>query len=56
MAIGSEPNSVQRRGLLPLDETGYIITNELMETEIPGIFAAGDDATAAISAARFLSF
>jgi thioredoxin reductase (NADPH) len=70
VAIGSEPNSVQRRGLLPLDEAGYIITNELMETEIPGIFAAGDvrpnsakqamtaagdDATAATSA-RFLSF
>jgi len=71
VAIGSEPNSAQWRGLLPLDEEGYIITNELMETEISGIFAAGDvrhnsarqaitaagdGATAAISAARFLSF
>lgn len=71
VAIGSEPNSAQWRGLLPLDEEGYIITNELMETKIPGIFAAGDvrhnsarqaitaagdGATAAISAARFLSF
>jgi thioredoxin reductase (NADPH) len=71
VAIGSEPNSAQWRGLLPLDEGGYIITNELMETEIPGIFAAGDvrhnsdrqaitaagdGATAAISAERFLSF
>jgi len=71
VAIGAEPNSVQWRGLLPLDEEGYIITNELMETKIPGIFAAGDvrhnsarqvitaagdGATAAISAARFLSF
>jgi thioredoxin reductase (NADPH) len=71
VAIGSEPNSAQWRGLLPLDEAGYIITNELMETRIPGIFAAGDvrhnsarqaitaagdGATAAISAARFLSF
>jgi len=70
VAIGSEPNSAQWRGLLPLDEGGYIITNELMETKIPGIFAAGDvrhnsarqvitaagdGATAAISAARFLS-
>jgi thioredoxin reductase (NADPH) len=71
VAIGSKPNSTQWRGLLPLDEEGYIITNELMETKIPGIFAAGDvrrnsarqaitaagdGATAAISAARFLSF
>jgi thioredoxin reductase (NADPH) len=71
VAIGSEPHSTQWRGLLPLDEGGYIITNELMETKIPGIFvagdvrhnsarqvitAAGDGATAAMSAARFLSF
>jgi thioredoxin reductase (NADPH) len=71
VAIGSEPHSAQWRGLLPLDEGGYIITNEVMETKIPGIFAAGDvrhnsarqaitaagdGATAAISAARFLSF
>jgi thioredoxin reductase (NADPH) len=71
VAIGSEPNSAQWRGLLPLDEASYIITNELMETRIPGIFAAGDvrhnsarqaitaagdGATAAMSAARFLSF
>jgi thioredoxin reductase (NADPH) len=71
VAIGSEPNSGQWRGLLPLDERGYVLTNELMETKIPGIFAvgdvrhnsarqaitaAGDGATAAISAERFLSF
>jgi thioredoxin reductase (NADPH) len=71
VAIGSKPNSVQWRGLLPFDEEGYIITNELMETKVPGVFAAGDvrhnsarqaitaagdGATAAISAARFLSF
>ena len=71
VAIGSKPNSAQWRGLLPLDEEGYIITNELMETKIPGVFAAGDvrhnsarqaitaagdGATAALSAAKFLSF
>jgi len=71
VSIGSEPNSTHWRGLLPLDEEGYIITSELMETKIPGIFAAGDvrhnsakqvitaagdGATAAMSVARFLSF
>ena len=70
VAIGSEPNSAQWRGLLPSDQVGYVITNELMETKILGIFAgdvrhnsarqaitaAGDGATAAISAGRFLSF
>ena len=28
--------------MLPKDEAGYIITNEDMETSIPGLFAAGD--------------
>lgn len=28
--------------MLPKDEGGYIITNEKMETAIPGLFAAGD--------------
>ncbi|MFP3899065.1 MAG: thioredoxin-disulfide reductase [Dehalococcoidia bacterium] len=71
VAAGSVPNSGQWRGVLALDEDGYIVTNELMETSIPGIFAAGDvrhnsarqvitaagdGATAAMSAVRFLSF
>ena len=71
VAIGSEPNSAVWRGLLSLDEGGYITTNELMETKVPGVFAAGDvrhnsarqaisaagdGATASISAQRFLSF
>ena len=28
--------------MLPKDEAGYIITNDEMETAIPGLFAAGD--------------
>jgi len=70
VAIGSQPNSTEWRELLPLDEEGYIITNELMETKLTGIFAAGDvrhssarqaitaagdGATAAMSATKFLS-
>lgn len=70
VAIGQTPSSGQWRGLLSLDTEGYIVTNELMETNIPGILAAGgvrrnsarqaitaagDGATAAVSAARFLS-
>jgi len=69
VAIGSEPNTAQW-GLLPSDQVGYVITNELMEMKNSGIFAgdvchnsarqeitaAGDGATDAISAGRFLSF
>jgi len=42
-------------GILPLDEKGCIITNEVMETGIPGILAGGDCATAALSVRRFVS-
>lgn len=71
VAIGLEPNTSYLKGVLPLDKGGYLITNEVMETEIPGalaagdvrhnsarqaITAAGDGATAALSAERFLSW
>lgn len=42
VAIGFRPNTAYLKGILPLDTTGAIITNSKMETEIPGIFAAGD--------------
>jgi len=42
VAIGFKPNTDYLKGVLPLDATGAIITNSKMETEIPGIFAAGD--------------
>lgn len=42
VAIGLITNTEYLRGVLPLDEWGYIITTELMETTVPGIFAAGD--------------
>ncbi|WJY27722.1 MULTISPECIES: thioredoxin-disulfide reductase [Sporosarcina] len=40
--IGLDPITAPFKNLGILDEHGYIKTNEVMETEIPGIFAAGD--------------
>ena len=42
IAIGQIPNTECCKGLLKLDENGYIITNEKLETSMPGMFAAGD--------------
>lgn len=39
--IGSIPQT-QLVPYLPKDEGGYIITNQLMETEVPGLYAVGD--------------
>jgi len=70
IAIGLEPNTGYLQRALLLDKEGHIITSEVMETGIPGILAAGDvrhnsarqaitaagdGATAALSAERFLS-
>ncbi len=67
--VGLHPETDYLRGLLTLDEEGRIPTTQGMETEIPGIFAAGDirknspcqviiaageGATAALSAEKFL--
>jgi thioredoxin reductase (NADPH) len=42
VSIGFKPNTAYLKEILPLDATGHITTNEKMETQIPGIFAAGD--------------
>ncbi|MBA7645275.1 Thioredoxin reductase [subsurface metagenome] len=70
ISIGLKPNTDYLEGILPLDVTGHIITDEKMETKVPGIFAAGDirhnstrqvitaagdGATAAIYAEKFIS-
>ena len=70
ISIGFKPNTDYLKDILPLDAGGHIITNNKMETEIPGIFAAGDirlgsgrqaiiaagdGATAAIYAQRFIA-
>ena len=40
--IGLSPNTGYLRGLLKMDEGGHIYVSDWMETEIPGLFAAGD--------------
>lgn len=69
VSIGFVPDTAYLKGVVPLDAAGHIITNAEMETEVPGVFAAGDirsklarqiitaagdGATAAVSAGRFL--
>lgn len=70
ISVGLRPNTGFVRELFSLDETGHIATNARMETEIPGILAAGDvrhdsarqaitaagdGATAAIYAEKFIT-
>jgi thioredoxin reductase (NADPH) len=40
--IGWIPNSQMVKDLVETDESGRVIVNELMETKVPGLFAAGD--------------
>ena len=40
--VGLEPNSRLLRGLVKLDNAGHIPVNVSMETEVPGLYAAGD--------------
>jgi thioredoxin reductase (NADPH) len=69
VAIGLIPNSATFSNVVKLDENGNVVTDELMCTSIPGVFAAGDirrnsarqvatavgdGATAAKSAFRFV--
>jgi len=42
ISVGFEPATELMQGLLSLDKIGHIITNDKMETSVPGIFAAGD--------------
>lgn len=70
VSVGLKPNTSYLKGVLELDPNGYVITNNKMETVISGVFAAGDircdsgrqsiiaagdGATAAIYAARYLT-
>ena len=40
--IGTQPNAEVINGMVKQDENGFVITDEKMETSIPGVFAAGD--------------
>ena len=42
MAIGHHPNTDFVKGLVNMDEKGYILTQNGTHTNIPGLFAAGD--------------
>jgi len=43
IAIGHQPNTDLFKGILDMDETGYLITEgRTMKTNIPGVFASGD--------------
>ncbi len=68
--VGLTPNSQLVKGLVKLDNAGHIPVNISMETEVPGLYAAGDirqrsasqlvtsagdGATAAIAAFKYIS-
>jgi len=70
VAIGHVPNTEYLKGIVNLDEAGYIITDQMMATNVAGVFAAGDirhdsirqvvsaagdGGTAAVAAERYIS-
>lgn len=42
MGIGHHPNTEFLQGIIDLDEQGYIVTRNSVETSMDGVFAAGD--------------
>ena len=40
--IGHTPNTQMFQGQLDMDDLGYLHTNHLMETNVPGVFVAGE--------------
>jgi thioredoxin reductase (NADPH) len=67
--VGLEPNTVFVRGVVELDSTGHVKVDPYLQTSVPGVFAAGDirqysarqlvaaagdGASAAVFAARYL--
>lgn len=69
VAVGSVPSTEALKGVVELTPQGHIVTNDMLETSRPGIFAcgearhhsvrqaiasAGDGCTAAVAAIRYL--
>ena len=42
LGIGHEPNATMFKGLIDLDDDGYVKTHDFVFTKIPGVFACGD--------------
>ena len=43
IAIGHKPNTELFKGVLDMDDVGYLITEgKTMKTNVPGVFACGD--------------
>ena len=42
IAVGTKPSTELLHEQLKLDEQGYVLTDEAMQTELSGVFAAGD--------------
>jgi thioredoxin reductase (NADPH) len=42
LGIGHDPNARMFRGLIDLDDDGYIRTTDQVFTKVPGVFACGD--------------
>jgi thioredoxin reductase (NADPH) len=68
--VGLEPNTAFLRGMVDLDPAGHVLVDQYLQTSVPGVFAAGDirqasarqlvaaagdGASAAVAAARWLA-
>ncbi len=42
LGIGHDPNATMFKGLIDLDEDGYVKTHDQVFTKIPGVYACGD--------------
>ncbi|KPK29126.1 MAG: thioredoxin reductase [Nitrospira bacterium SG8_3] len=40
--VGTKPNADLINGMVKQDESGFVVSNDKMETSVPGVFAAGD--------------